>query len=287
MKRALYAAAIATLGILLCAAAPSDATFDGKNVTVTGYQPMQGYLRETAAPDGSIHFDMWESSGGTVVTRYDVDMTKIMHMIVVSDDLRYFDHIHPALQPDGHLTIDYRPAEPGLYHVYLDGIPHGMGRQVFRFDVPLASDSPAPATARTLHAPGESQQAGPYRVTLDPVSVPSGEISTIDVSITKDGRPAEDLHPYLGAMAHGVFVGTKDLAYMHAHGMTAEMLDMASAADCGDSMMLSMPPMVPSDKVASRFEFEILAPSAQPYNFWMQFIGGTTLYTVPFLITGK
>ena len=151
------------------------------------------------------------------------------------------------------------------------------------FDVRI----PNALTARTLHAPGESQQAGPYRVTLDPVSVPSGEISTIDVSITKDGRPAEDLHPYLGAMAHGVFVGTKDLAYMHAHGMTAEMLDMASAADCGDSMMLSMPPMVPSAKVASRFEFEILAPSAQPYNFWMQFIGGTTLYTVPFLITGK
>jgi hypothetical protein len=280
--------AIAILALSLAPAGAADSpvqTFAGTNVTVSGAAPMQAFLTESPAPGGAIHFDMWEVSGGKVVTAYDWDMTKLMHMIVVSDDLQHFDHIHPVLQPNGHLTIDYTPAARELYHVYIDGIPHGLGRQVFRFDVPAGSSQPAPA--RTLHANATTVQVGPYRVTLDPVKVPIGEIATIDVSITKNGLPAKDLHPYLGAMAHGVFVGTKDLAYMHAHGMSEEMLSMASGNDCGDSMMLAMQPLVPSDTIDSSFEFEILAPSAQDYNFWLQFVGDKTLYTAPFLITTR
>ena len=42
-------------------------------------------------------------------------------------------------------------------------------------------------------------------------------------------------------MAQGVLIGANDLAYMHAHGMTEEMLGMMSGAnDCGDGMMAAM-----------------------------------------------
>jgi hypothetical protein len=280
------ASLLALLFFLIPHCASAAQTYQAKNVTVTGSAPLQAYLRETTGAGGVVHFDMWEVSGGAVVRNYDWDMTKLMHMIVVSDDLAYFDHIHPALQPNGHWTIDYTPASRGLHHIYLDGLPHGLGRQVFRFDVPIGTS--AAATARTLHARGTSVQAGPYRVTLDPIDVPIGEISSILVTITKNGRPAKDLHPYLGAMAHGVFVGVDNLAYMHAHGMSEDMLNMASAQnDCGDGMMLAMQPLVPSDTIDPHFEFQILAPSTQNYNFWLQFVGGTTLYTAPFLITTR
>ncbi len=285
MKSVLATLLLMTFALAVAAPVEAAQLYQGKDVTIVGAQPMRAYLQETPAPNGAIHFDMWEVSDGKVVHDYDWDMTKLMHMIVVSDDMRYFDHIHPSLLPNGHWSIDYSPAERGLYHIYLDGIPHGIGRQVFRFDVPEGSVSHA--RARSLHAAGLAAQVGPYRVTLDPVSVPIGEIATITVTITKNGRPAKDLHPYLGAMAHGVFVGVNDLAYMHAHGMSDYMLSMASNKnDCGDSMMLAMQPLVPSDTIDSHFEFEILAPSRQPYNFWLQFTGGTTLYTAPFLVTG-
>jgi hypothetical protein len=89
-------------------------------------------------------------------------------------------------------------------------------------------------------------------------------------------------------MAHGVLIGTKDLAYLHVHGMTAAMLDMASDTDdCGDSMMVQMPPLAPNATIASAFELELLAPSSQNYDLWLQFIGGKTLYTAPFLVTTK
>ena len=256
----------------------------GHVVTYTGEKPMQAFLVETPAGDKAVHLDAWEVDRGKTVVRYDVDMTKLLHMIVVSDDLTDFQHIHPVLHADGHFSIDVRAKERGMYHVYIDGIPHDLGRTVFRFDVPIGSN--ALASARRLNPAGKSHQAGPYTVTLDTVTIPYGEIATIAVTITKDGKTADDLHPYLGMTSHGVFIGTRDLSYMHGHGMTEAMLD-ASSDDCGDSMMASMTPMPYNQPFSGNFEFEVLAPNAQDFDFWLQFIGGRQLYTVPFLITAR
>jgi hypothetical protein len=273
------------LALAIGAGARAAQPIAGQGVIVSGMQPMQAFLREKIVPGGVVHFDMWEIVGSRVVRTYDVDMTKLMHMIVVTDDLRLFEHVHPTLQPDGHFTIDLPLPQRGLYHIYLDGLVRGVGRTVFRFDVPLGSSAPAPP--RMLHAARSSVQVGPYVVTIDPTSLPIGEIATLSVSITQNGRPAHDLHPYLGAMAHGVFVGVNDLAYMHAHGMSARWLAMSSANDCGDAMMLSMPPIPPKTIIDSRFEFQVLAPRAQDYDLWFQFIGGKTIYTAPFLVTAR
>jgi hypothetical protein len=253
----------------------------GKDITFTGLVPMNAYLVESPGPNGTTHLDVWEVHNGHTITAYDIDMTKIMHMIVVSDDLTEFEHVHPKLGSDGHLTIDLAlPQRPGGYHIYIDGRPHSVGRQVFRFDLP----SPIAAVARVPHAAGNSVTVGPYTVQISPTKIPIGEIATVSVTILKNGRPANDLHPYLGVMAHGVFIGTKDLAYMHAHGMSEAMLDMASN-DCGDSMMAAMTPMPPSLNIGNTFDIEIIAPTTQPYNFWLQFVGGKTVYTAPFLVT--
>ncbi len=283
VRRAVVALALIAACLPAARAAAATQTITGKNVTYAGTVPMQGFLRVTPGSNGEEHLDFWEVHDGRVVTSYDVDMTKIMHVIVVSDDLTDFRHVHPVLGRDGHLTLDLAlPERPGGYHIYADALPAGIGRAVFRFDVP--SGQPG-LPARVLHAAGGTVRVGPYAVTIDPTAVPIGEIATVSVSITKDGRPATDLHPYLGVMAHGVFIGTKDLAYMHAHGMSAQMLDMSSANDCGDAMMMQMTPMPPDLNIGSQFEFQILAPAEQPYDFWLQFIGGKTLYTAPFLVT--
>jgi hypothetical protein len=259
----------------------------GRDITFTGTAPMDAFLRWEPFADGTARIEAWELRDGRVIQSYDIDMTKFMHMIVVSDDLTDFQHVHPTLLPNGHFAIEVHLAHPQeAYHIYLDGLPHGNGRNVFRFDVPSSSETSA--TLRYLHPAGPSVDVGPYRVTIDPTSVPLREIATIEVRILKNGQPARDLHPYLGVMSHGVLIGTKDLAYMHAHGMTSEMLDMASGAgDCGDSMMIAMAPMPPNLNIGSRFEFQILAPSSQAYDLWIQFVGEKTLYTAPLLITAR
>jgi len=266
---------------MLAALALSAAViYPGHGVLVTGERPIAAYLRATPASGGATHFDIWATAGGRVITAYDVNMTKLLHVIVVSDDLRDFRHIHPVLHAGGHFTIDTRLVAGAPYHVYIDGDPHAIGRQVFRFDI-----SPARrATARALYPAGGVAHAGPYTIRLDTTTVASTQIATIRIAITKNGKSATDLHPYLGAMAHGVFIGTSDLAYMHGHGMSEQMLAMA-ANDCGDAMMLATPPLAPDATVPSHFAMQVLAPRAQRYDFWLQFTGGTTLYTVPFTLT--
>jgi hypothetical protein len=281
-----FVASASLIVALLPAQAAADQVVTGHDITFAGTVPMTALMRYERAPEGAVRIDVWEIHDGRVVQAYDIDMTKVMHMIVVSDDLTDFQHVHPTLLPNGHFTIEVHLADPAqAYHIYLDGLPHSDGRQVFRFDLP--SQSGAPVT-RQLHPAGSSAKVGPYTVTIDPTSVPFGEIATVSVQIFKDDRPANDLHPYLGVMSHGVLIGTKDLAYMHAHGMTDEMLAMMSgASDCGDSMMIAMTPMPPNLNIGNRFEFEILAPSAQAYDFWIQFVGGKTLYTAPLLLTAR
>ena len=272
------------IGLILAAALAAPRTYAGVNVTYQGTKAPAAFLTATQEASDAVHLDVWELDNGKTLRSYDIDMTKVMHMIVVSDDLTDFQHIHPMLHQNGHFTIDVHAKKQGVHHIYVDGIPHATGRTVFRFDVPFGSDA---ATAmRQLHAPGNSQHAGPYIVTLDTTAIPFGEIATISVKITKNGGKPTDLHPYLGMMSHGVFIGTKDLSYMHGHGMSDQMLDMAGD-DCGDSMMQSMPPLPANATIDGQFSFDILAPNAELYDFWLQFIGGNTVYTVPFLITAR
>ncbi len=259
--------------------------FHGNDVLISGSASMQAIMQTSAAPHGATHLDIWETANGITVRTYDLNMTKKLHLVVVSDDQRVFEHIHPVLHANGHFTIDVDPIPHGLYHLYADGDPHGYGRQVFRFDAPIGSDHIAPT--RVAHAAGTTMHAGPYLVRLDSTTVAPGDVATLRVTILKNGKPATDLHPYLGAVAHGVFVGLDDLAYMHGHGMDAAMMAMADANDCGDAMMAAMPPLAPSASVPSSFAMQLLAPRAQRYNFWLQFTGGDTLYTVPFLVTAR
>ena len=144
----------------------------GQDVIYPGTSPpMSAFMRADRTPDGTARIDAWEVHGGQIVRSYDIDMTKLMHMIVISDDLTDFQHVHPTLLQNGHFTIELHLAEPvESYHIYLDGRPRGIGRNVFRFDLP--AEAGAPAENRQVHAAGSSVQVGPYLVMIDPTSVP-------------------------------------------------------------------------------------------------------------------
>src|SRR5205807_5720588 len=48
-----------------------------------------------------------------------------LHLIVVSSDLTFFDHVHPTPQPDGSLAIDYAFPKAGRYVLFADITPKG------------------------------------------------------------------------------------------------------------------------------------------------------------------
>ena len=215
---------------------------------------------------------------GARVSAYDVDMQKRMHLIVVSDDLTRFMHIHPVLDASGTFRITTTFPGAGYYHLYADAEPHGFGHVVFRFDVPIDTTAIA-ATSRAL-SPTASTNVGPYRVRLNADRLKAGVDNPILIAITKNGEPAPDLHPYLGAYAHIVAIGASDLSYTHIHAMDMDAMASGGATDSGPGM--------PADaSVPATMPVHVTLPKAGLYKVWVQFMGGSSLYAAPLVLLAE
>jgi hypothetical protein len=95
---------------------------------------------------------------------------KLMHLIVVRNDLGEFQHLHPVVSDDGHASIDLQLPTAGHYWIYLDAQPRGGAQQTARNELHLAGDAPA-AAELAVNVPGK---------------VSAGELST-EISLTKAG----------------------------------------------------------------------------------------------------
>lgn len=245
-----------------------------------GTTQTQGFLRATPANGDPLteQLDVWMTLPHltTPINHYQVEMTKPLHMIIVSDDFKKFFHIHPTLS-GGHFRITQKFPTPGTYLVYADALPNDMNHQVFCFKLEVGhASAPSP---RTLPNTGMGVQVGPYEVDLSTVRIHSGRMEMVDVSVLENGKPAKDLHPYLGAPAHAVFLNTKDLSYVHVHPMGADMMNMAM------DMSKPMPELPDNASVSGDMMLHIALREAGTYKLWLQFRGANDkLYVAEFTI---
>lgn len=243
-------------------------------------------VREVPGAPLERRLDFADVDGTMRVTllRFDTDMTKKMHLIVVSDDFASFMHVHPVLGSDGHFRLALRFPRAAHYHLYADALPHAFGRTVFRYDVAVggsarkARDEPAKRAVTV----------GPYSVAIDASTIYAGRLSMLNVAITKHGEAARDLHPYLGALAHAVLIGERDLSYVHGHAMSMEtMMKLAAMDDCEQHTMLARMNLVtppPRAHVPDAMMVHLTPPRRGRYKLWVQFRGGSQIYAAPFII---
>ena len=143
---------------------------------------------------------------GEPVTDFELEHERRMHVIVVRRDLTGYQHLHPRMAADGTWSLDMRLDAPGVYRVYAD-FDRGDGPVTLATDLTVAG-AYAP---RTLPEPDAVATSGRYAVELSE----SGEDAAF--TVTRDGRPVEDIEPYLGARGHLVVLREGDLAYLHVH----------------------------------------------------------------------
>jgi hypothetical protein len=286
-----YALLFAMLALCSTAAAPAQAPLDGTFALQGGTPKVSAYLSATQIGKNPLlrHIDTWMTPGGssTVIRSYQIDMTKYLHMIAVSDDFRTFLHIHPVLGADGHFLLDQSFPTPALYHVYVDARPGNFGQQVFRFEVDLGGSRGL--AKRDLSEADTVTTAGPYTVSISSNSLSAQNESKIVVHILENGKPAGDLHPYLGALAHAVFINANDLSYVHAHPMP---LPTSGAKGSGQMMTMpsedAPPPPLPSSMISSpNMLLHVALREAGTYKLWLQFRGGSNLYVAPFVLTAR
>ncbi len=188
-------------------------------------------------------------SDGSIVEQLETVHTKKLHLIVVSSDLSFFDHVHPMENRVGTLTLDYTFPAPGEYVLYSDCTPTGGRNQVFANHItvsgmtgPRAVLEPTPAQAKVF---------GEYRVRLDLSPEPPlpGDETQLTFTVSRNGVPVTDLEPLLGAGGHCVAISEDTRAYLHSH---------------------------PLQMVGSRFgpkvTFHTVFPKPGIYKIWGQFL---------------
>ena len=266
------------LAAMARASADDAATFNGVSAA-----PAAAALRASVVVGGSgltrsLAIEERAVRTGARVSAFNVDMQKRMHLIVVSDDLSEFMHLHPTLDSAGTFRITTTFPHPGFYHLYADAEPAGFGHAVFRFDVPIDVTRPATTSPRRF-SPIVVATLGDYVVRLSTDRVKARVDTPILISIMKDGEPASDLHPYLGAYAHIVAIGTADLSYTHIHAMA--MSSMAGVS------MENAPSLPANAAVPATMPVHIRLPHPGLYKVWVQFNGGSRLYVAPFVISAS
>jgi hypothetical protein len=196
------------------AVSTSDSSGDpaaGLGATQDGYHLALETATVPAGTTATLQFVI-DDPHGEVLTTYDVEHDKELHLIVVSRDLRTFAHVHPQRDEHGTWHVDVPAMPAGPYRVYADFVPAGGDGITLATDLGVAGDfQPQP-----VPAPSRAATVDDYEVTFDGELV-AGQESELTVTVRRDGEPVTDLDPYLGALGHLVAIRDGDLAYLHVH----------------------------------------------------------------------
>lgn len=142
---------------------------------------------------------------------------KKLHLVMVSKDLRVFDHQHPEYQADGSYTLTYSFPEGGDFLLYADYKPTGAGQNIERINVSV--DGPE-LPAKEITAEARVGKADGYEVTIDPAAaITTGGLQHFTARVTQGGKPVDGnaMENYLGEKAHVVVIGAQNKDYLHVH----------------------------------------------------------------------
>lgn len=267
---------------LIVAALAATAPVSGTFALLGGTQHTVARATLSHPRTNAVTIDVVQSlrAGGPAIRSYNMDMTKTMHLVAISDDFRQFAHEHPAFDPKtGHFRVTLTVDPAHAYNVYADSEPKGVGQQVFRIAIP--ADAHPAATMQPLPPSTPSPtsvSAGPYAVKLAKTTLAAQTAQTISLDITKSGSPATDVQPYLGAAGHAVFINTATLEYVHVHPM------VRGARDTMNMGSMDMDHSQGGPVAGPHLMMHVPALPVGTYKLWFQFRGAGALYVAPFTL---
>jgi hypothetical protein len=206
--------------------------------------PLVPFRRVPAAELHAADFDMRLETGGEIVAQTPTSLrfTPLrrgdrlrglmtvhehpLHLVVVSADLDFFDHVHPSRESDGSLVLSYRFPRPGPYLLYAEITPAAERGQVFRLPVSvrapagdreLTTIDPPLAPSPSLSKPVDDDPRLTAELRFQPRTPLAGLETHFLLRLAENGSPVNDLEPYLGAMAHGMFVSEDTNTFLHCH----------------------------------------------------------------------
>ncbi|MBY0121877.1 hypothetical protein [Bacillus sp. S/N-304-OC-R1] len=190
---------------------------------------------------------------------FEVNHEKLLHLILVSKDLSYFNHIHPEYRGKGMFEIQNDFPSGGDYRLIADFKPSGgnsMSKMAW-----VQVDGPKTEAAPVTVDESLEKLVDGHRVQLSTDSLEAGKEVTLTFTVMgeKNNQLISDLQPYLGAIGHVVVLSKDGERYLHVH----------AAEDQGSGP-------------EALFETEF--PSSGIYKVWFQFKRHNQVFTVPYVV---
>jgi len=164
--------------------------------------------------DIQLHFNIVDPTTNKTVKDFEIMHEKLYHLFLVSQDMQFFEHVHPIQQPDGTFNLEARFPHPGLYRVLSDFYPKNATPQLvartlmvpgagFKLQEAKLEPDVAPKQTENLHV----------ELQLDPPQPLAGFKTIMFFKLT----PNDHIEQYIGAWAH-LMIASQDLIDMiHTH----------------------------------------------------------------------
>jgi hypothetical protein len=231
-------------------------------------------------------FKIFHPGTGEAMKKFEVVHEKPYHLFVISQDMEYFQHIHPEEQADGTWRIDVTLPKAGYYKVLSDFLPSGGASQFIARPLVTAGYTGNLAAASAHLVPDrvltKTVDDITATVSFDPQTFVVGLYGhlTFHLTDTASGRPITDLQTYLGAFGHTLIMSEDMVDYVHSHPLDI----LAKPDDDGGPPQFLIPPGADLDALRGGPEvtFEGLMPKPGRYRAWTQFRRHDKLHTFAF-----
>jgi hypothetical protein len=160
---------------------------------------------------------------GDSINEFELVHDKLMHLIIVAEDLSYFAHIHPTMTAGtDHSTfsISHTFPESGKYKLWVDFKPK-RGNQMLsalKFNV---EGQPVHTLQEIVYDENYNKKSldGQYQISL---KIPEKIVARDDVDITfnisdSSGKPITNLEPLMAAGGHSVIISSDLTEFLHVH----------------------------------------------------------------------
>jgi hypothetical protein len=189
---------------------------------------------------------------------FDISHEKPMHLIIVSEHLGHFSHIHPEYEGNGNFTVDTEFPSGGKFKLFADFVPTGGAATTIGKWIDVTGDAVTQPLQpeKTLVKTVEGKEV---ELAIDPLKPGTDAMLTFVLRDAASKEPIHDLQPYLGAVGHVVVISADGEDYLHVH---------------------------PDDEAATGPEavFHTTFPASGVYKIWGQFQHKDQLITVPFTV---
>ena len=194
----------------------------------------------------------------------DASQAKQMHMVVVSDDLRFFDLVQASYKSSQNIEVKPKFPAPGEYTVFSDYNPSGEQEQISVEKVSIPGKVPFPTELESFST-SKTFSDTKVDLSLSQPNIKAGKEVTLKFNLKQanNNKPIKDLKPHLGKKANLVVIKSSsslaDSDYVHTESIKKS----------------------PNNQV----QFTTKFPQPGTYKLWLQFNRNGKVKTADFWLT--